>query len=97
MSITQADIEKKIKNEKEQSPNIINYYFGCFANTPQYVVLLYSPKENSIIKEYIKVKNYGLHFHDKFFNTLKELITWFKEEFKNEAYRKYVRRVKPPF
>ena len=53
--------------------------------------------DNHVIKEYIKVKNYGLFFHDHYFNTLKELIGWFKSNYRTDDYKRYVRKTKPPF
>ena len=60
-------------------------------------MLQYMPKESKMEKEYIKVKPEGLSFHNVIHQDLKALITWFKKNFRSEEYRKYLKKVKPPF
>jgi len=53
-------------------------------------------QEYVLVKEYIKVKNSGLVFHNICFNNLKDLVNWFKKSFKTDEYRRYVKKTRPP-
>jgi hypothetical protein len=88
-------IEKRLKDDNEKDRSIIHYLFGCFADYPQYIVLFYT-QNDKIIKEFIKVKNFGLYFHDSYHGSLKELIGWFKSNFLKDDYKKFVKKTKPP-
>lgn len=90
-------IETELLRDKSEDNRRIPYYFGCFASSPHYIVLCYLLVRNEIIKEYIKVKPGGLFFHNLYFTTLSSLILWFKENFKNQDYQKYLKKVKPPY
>ena len=54
------------------------------------MILYYVPKENKLVKELIRVKDIGLLFHDQTFASLKELTTWFKTNFTNKDYQKFI-------
>ena len=60
-------MEEELLEDKERDPKHIPYYFACFENAPQYIVLGYMPKKEQSIKEYIKVKPQGLFFHNHYF------------------------------
>lgn len=48
-------------------------------------------KEKKPTKELIRVKNDGLHFHDQTFHSLREVISYFKENLKEKRYQSYAR------
>lgn len=48
------------------------------------------PKESKFVKELIRVKDTGLMFHDQSFDNLKELTNWFKTNFTQKDYQKYI-------
>lgn len=89
-------VEKRLKDEKELDTAIVPYGFCVTERAPQYLVLIYVPKDK-VEKEYIKVKPEGLFFHGQVFSTLKALTSFFKEEFRKPEYKSYLKRVKPPF
>ena len=90
-------IEAELIRDKQEDSKRIPYYFGCFESSPHYIVLCYLLSRNEIIKEYIKVKPGGLYFHNIYFTTLSSLVLWFKENFKNAEYQRYLKKVKPPY
>ena len=92
---SQNDFEKKLKEEKQQNPKIINYNYTILKDYPGYIVLGYVPKLNPIL-EYVKVKPRGLFFHDNFYNSLDDITNFFKNEYGNEKYRDFVRKTAPP-
>jgi transcription elongation factor SPT6 len=55
-------VEKRLKDEKELDTAIVPYGFCVTERAPQYLVLIYVPKDK-VEKEYIKVKPEGLFFH----------------------------------
>ena len=91
-----ARIEEIIKQEKEESPKLIPYRFGFTIEAPQHVILYYAPKDYNVTKEYIKVRPNGLFFHDKVFQNLSQLISWFKLSYHKPEYHKYLKHAKPP-
>lgn len=48
------------------------------------------PRENKFVKELIRVKDIGLIFHDQTFANLKELTAWFKVNFADKDYQRYI-------
>lgn len=91
-----ARIEEIIKTEKEENNKLIPYRFGLSVEAPQHVVLYYAPKDYSIVKEYAKVRPNGLYFHDKTYQNLSQLISWFKSNYHRPEYHKYLKHTKPP-
>lgn len=89
-------IEGKLKKEKEEEPKIIPYLFSVSSDAPQYLILTYIPKGKDVIREYIKVKPKGIVFHDQVYTNLNGLITWFKSNYKNQEYHKYLKHTKVP-
>ena len=89
-------LEKRLREEKEQAPAIVPYGFCVTDKAPQYLVLMYVPKDK-VEKEYIKVKPDGLAFHGQVFSTLKEMTTWFKTNFRTSEYKTYMKKTKAPF
>jgi hypothetical protein len=49
-------------------------------------------RDKKPVKELIKVKSTGLHFHDQVFANIRELITWFKGHFKEKDYQSFVKK-----
>lgn len=86
------DVVEKLKQETQQNPSIIHYFFGCSVEFPKFVVLYYIPKENKLVKELIRVKDTGLLFHDRSYGSLKELTTEFKTNFTQKEYQRYVQK-----
>lgn len=84
-------IEERVKKEMQQNSNNIYYYFGCNEEYPQYFMLIYMYKDKKPIKELVKVRCTGLYFHDQQFQSIKDLIIWFKEHLKEREYQKYVK------
>jgi transcription elongation factor SPT6 len=89
-------VEKRLREEKELDVAIVPYGFCVSDRAPQYLVLMYVPKDK-IEREYIKVKPEGLAFHGQVFSTLKELTSWFKTNFRTTEYKTYMRKTKAPF
>lgn len=81
--------------EKRDSPNVIPYKFAILENYPGHIVLCYIPR-TSLVREFIKVKANGYWFHQKFQTSVQALISYFKANFKDSEYRKYVKRAKSP-
>ena len=89
-------IESKLKKEKEIEPKIIPYLFSFSSEAPQYLILSYIPKAKDVVREYIKIKPKGLVFHDQIYTNLNTLIAWFKANYKNQEYHKYLKHAKVP-
>jgi len=89
-------IEEIIKQEKEENPKLIPYRLGFCTDAPQYLMLFYAPKDYNVVKEYIKVKPNGLSFHNNSFQSLSQLISWYKQNYTKPEYHKYLKHVKPP-
>ena len=90
-SVTIEQIEDKIKSEMAKDPNRIQYFFGASPEYPQYFILIYMYKEKKPTKELLKIKNFGITFHEEQFPNLRELIVWFKEHLKESSYIRYAR------
>ena len=84
------EVEERLKQERQKDPSIVHYYFGCNSEFPRFVVLYYMPRESKFVKELIRVKDVGLVFHDQTFPSLKELTMWFKTNFNDKDYQKYI-------
>lgn len=72
------------------------YGFCVTEKAPQFIVLIYYPREKAE-KEFIKVKPEGLSFHGVIFSILKDVITYFKQNFRTVEYKSYMKKTKPPF
>lgn len=90
-------IEQLLFQEKEKDQRMTPYFFGCEQQAPQFLVLLYLPSSAKALREFIKVRPEGFFFHHSYFNSLKGLILFFKENFRTEEYQQYLERTKPPF
>jgi len=82
------DLERILREEKNNDGSRIPYRLTIFPNYPQHIVLGYIPKAN-MIKEYIKVKPRGLYFHDKYHSPSINLINWFKHNCVSKEYVRY--------
>jgi len=83
--------------KKEENQDVIAYNLGIVPEYPQYVVLIICAQQGEVITEYIKVKPEGFYFHDRYFDTIDELINYFKKHFSTTEYRMFLRRRnKPP-
>ena len=100
------ELDTVLKQEKAQDPNRIPYKFTVLPDYPQHLVLGYIPKL-ILVKEYIKVsiiviiiyyqvKPHGYYFHEQLFKEINSLINWFKVQFKEKDYIKYMKRQKSP-
>jgi len=90
-----AEMEEQLKAEKAKEPGKIPYKFAVLDIYPQHVVVSYIPKEK-LVKEFIKVKPSGYHFHGKRHNTFQNMINWFKDNFKSRDYQKELRKARSP-
>lgn len=59
------EIDDILKKEKGEDATKIPYRFSIFDDYPQYLVLAYIPKKDTV-KEYIKVKPRGFFFHQQY-------------------------------
>ena len=89
------EIEDQLRVDKKEEPNRIPYNFSILDEYPQYVILAYMPKDQ-LIKEYIKVKPKGYHFHQNYHYPFMNLINWFKSQFKTTDYQKRLRNTRSP-
>lgn len=78
-------VEGAIKQEKRSKPSSIPYYMTIIPHFPQYVLLVYMPKDK-IIREYIKIKPKGMFFHEAYHPNVNYLIAWFKRHFAERTY-----------
>jgi len=86
-----------VQENHNRNPKIISYGFGIVPAYPQYVVLIICPKPGCMFEEYIKVKPKGLYFHDKYYNTIEDLVDYFKNNFNKPEYHRYLKkRNRPP-
>jgi len=88
-------LETQLRNEKRSSPAAIPYCFTISPSYPQFLILIYIPKDK-IITEYIKVKPKGLFFHDSYHPSITFLISWFKRHYQSSSYQSQLKRSKPP-
>lgn len=88
-------IEVSLRNEKKSNPAMNPYCFTISPNYPQFLILIYIPKEK-IITEYIKVKPKGLFFHDAYHPNISFLISWFKRHYNSRNYLSQLNRSKAP-
>ena len=64
MKTTKFDeIKEALEKEKSEDENRIPYRFTVLSDFPQFIVLSYMPKQY-VIREFIKVKPRGFHFHN---------------------------------
>lgn len=57
---------------------------------------MYIPHDFDVQKEFIKIKDKGLFFHFHNFHDLKDLIQYFKQNYKSEEYKKHLKKTRPP-
>lgn len=89
------DLKYQVEVEKKDNERVIPYKFAILENYPQHIVLVYIPRQNAV-REFIKVKPSGYWFHKKSFTSVHALVNYFKQNFKDTEYRKYVKQVKSP-
>lgn len=90
------EMEKKLKEDKAREKSFIQYNFTIVNEYPQYIIIGYVAKLGVFVKEFIKVKQMGLCFHDEYFDNLEEVSNWFKRNFGNDKYREFVKRFRAP-
>ena len=83
---TFEDLEARLKEEKKEEPSRIPYRFAILPLYPQHVVLCYVPKEK-VLREYIKVRPKGFHFHENNHVPFQVLINWFKDNWRTPKYQ----------
>ena len=94
--ITMEDFKSFIEAEKNAKPQTIQYFFAFITTYPQYCVLGYFTPANKFIREFIKVKNKGYYFHEKYFGGMNQLVGYFKDNYNDILYRKYTKKAKSP-
>ncbi len=93
---TMDELDEKLKEERSKDSKTIHYICTILREFPQYIVIGYIPRSNSVVKEFIKVKPKGLFFHNEYFENLEAVINYFKKNYGSDEYKSYVRRTKPP-
>lgn len=89
------DLKKSVENEKQNEPQRIPYHFSVLPKYPQYVILCYIPKRE-IVREFIKVKPRGYFFHHQYHYPFQNMINWFKQNFRERDYQRYLRKAQSP-
>lgn len=90
------DFENLLKKLKEKTPGNIIYNLTVVQARPQYFFFGYLHKSNNPKIEFIKLKPRGLFFHDKYFKDINSVLDYFKNNFKTEEYRQFVKNTKLP-
>ena len=88
-------IHSLLRQEKSAMPTTIPYFLTIVPSYPQFILLLYLPKER-IIEEFIKVKPRGLFFHEAYHPSITFLLSWFKRHQSDKVYQSQLSRSKPP-
>ena len=89
------DIQKAVEAEKQEDGTRIPYRFTILDKYPQYVVLAYIPSK-VLVKEFIKIKPRGYFFHHQYHYPFVNMINWFKQNFRNKEYQRYIRKTGSP-
>ena len=82
-----AEVEAKLKKEKEDSPQSIPYALMAHHQSPEYLCLAFVPR-TSVHKEYIKMTPTGFVYRNESFSTLEKLIKWFKNNWNKPVEQK---------
>lgn len=77
---TQDESEKKLIYEKEKQPKIVAYCFRPSYEQPGKFVLSYRPG-NSTKHENISVLPNGYRFRKNYFDSIANLLNWFKGQY----------------
>eukprot|EP01132_Coremiostelium_polycephalum_P010934 gene10934-13392_t len=77
---TQQEIDDKIRQEKQNNPSRIPYFFGIDYNHPGFITLYHVPSTNPR-HEPILIKSEGFVMRKKTFSTLNDLIKYFKQNY----------------
>ena len=91
-----ADMEEFLKGEQKKNPKNIPYRFTILTEYPQHVVLSYISPSKRVIKEFIKVRPRGFWFHNMNHISFDHMIAWFKSNYRDMSYRKFVKKQKSP-
>ena len=89
------DLKSALEKEKREDSSKIPYKFTILEKYPQHIILGYIPKDK-MVKEYIKIKPRGYFFHHQYHFPFTSLINWFKQEFRNKDYQRYLRKAQSP-
>jgi hypothetical protein len=92
---TLDDLKQQLEVEKKENNQRIPYRFTILEKYPQYAVLGYIPKDK-MVREFIKIKPRGYFFHNLFHFPLNNLVNWFKQEFRNQSYQRFLRKSQSP-
>lgn len=77
-----AVASEKIGEEKRAQPERIFYHIVASKDMPGYFLLIYQPRSR-IHYEYVKATPNGLRYRNRLFQTLSQLLKYFKENYKN--------------
>lgn len=75
-------MEEMLKEEKKKNANKIHYFLSASKNYPGKFLLSYLPR-GKIRHEYVTVTPDGFRFRQQTFESLNNLLKWFKEHFKD--------------
>lgn len=76
---TEAEADAKLSHDKSINPNTIAYCFRPAYEQPGKFVLSFRAGATTK-NEYISVSPNGIRFRQKYFDTLIELLNWFKSQ-----------------
>jgi transcription elongation factor SPT6 len=74
--------EELLKEEKKKNPNKIHYFLSASKNYPGKFLLSYLPR-NKCKHEFVSVTPDGYKFRQQLFDSINNLLKWFKEHFKD--------------
>lgn len=79
----------------ESNSELIPYLFFFSPKMPQSLILAYVIQKGKIQCEPIKIKPFGLIFHELVFPNLQILTKFYKEKFKTDEYQKFLEILRP--
>ena len=69
-----------LTEEKRLNPSRIPYFVSPSVNVPGKFILAYTPRSKTLF-DYISLKPQGLKFRNKLFDSLSQLLKWFKDHY----------------
>ena len=73
-------LEILLANEKQSNPSRIPYFISPSVNVPGKFILAYTPKTKTLY-DYISFNPRGLKFRGKLYDSLSQLLKWFKDHY----------------
>ena len=83
-----------LTEEKRLNPSRIPYFVSPSVNIPGKFILAYTPKSKTLC-DYISLKPQGLKFRNKLFDSLSQLLKWFKDHYVLSLCNKEVPALRP--